>query len=271
MDEPSSTPPASASPTSPPTPPASAAAPAPAPAPAPAASPRPAWLRVASRLPATIVHVVVLLAVGAIGQGLWSSFADHSWYDTVAYGLPALADGRWWTPVTGTFFVVEPWVYVPTLLSFAGMAYLEWRRGWRRALGVFWLGHLVAVLATSLIVWAFQATGWAWMVTLAATLDVGPSGGTMACIAAAVGLFAAPWRQRAWILVFLYAILSLLFLGTLADVEHAVAILLILAIDRSFRIQRTTVREQRMLAVATMLALGVISIIVLLVPTNGPF
>lgn len=93
----------------------------------------------------------------------------------------------------------------------------------------------------------------------------------MACIAASVGLLAAPWRQRGWVILFVYAAISLLFLGTLADVEHAFAILLVLFIDRSFRIQHTTVREQRLIAFAGIISLGIIQILTLLIPTNGPF
>ncbi|KAB1650470.1 DUF2156 domain-containing protein [Pseudoclavibacter endophyticus] len=222
-------------------------------------------------MPATLSIVVLLLAAGVVSQSLWSPFSEHGWFDQVAYGLPSFAEGRWWTPLVGTFFVVEPWVYVPTLLAFAGMGYLEWRRGSLVALRVFWLGQLFAILATALFVFALQFTGWPWATGLAGVIDVGPSGGAMACIAAAVGIFAAPWRQRAWVLVFLYATVSLLFLGTLADVEHAFAILLILAIDRSFRVQQTTIPEQRMLAVATVIALGAIALIVLWLPTSGPF
>lgn len=93
----------------------------------------------------------------------------------------------------------------------------------------------------------------------------------MACIAATVGLFSAPWRQRAWFIVIGFAAISLLHLGTLADLEHALAILLVLAVDRSLRVQRTTVHEQRLLAVSSVLALGVTQLIVMLIPTNGPF
>lgn len=242
-----------------------------APAEEPGLRRRPAPIRVARRIPATLGLVVLLLAVGVISGGLWSSFSTHPWFDTVAYGLPALGQGRWWAPITGTFFVIQPWVYVPTLLAFLGMGYLEYRRGTGRALATFGIGQLAGVLLTSLFVFSMKFTGWPWAVSLATVSDVGPSPGAMACIAAAVGLFAVPWRQRAWIVVFGFAAVSLLFLGTLADVEHAFAILLVLIVDRSFRPGRTSVRETRLLAVASMIALTVISLVVMLIPTNGPF
>ncbi|HWI31486.1 MAG TPA: phosphatidylglycerol lysyltransferase domain-containing protein [Microbacterium sp.] len=228
-------------------------------------------LTVLRGIPVTIATIAVLLIVGVISQSLWRPFEDQPAFEVVAYGLPAFEAGRWWTPLTGTFFVVEPWVFIPTLLGFAGMAFLEHRRGSRVALLYFWLGQLFAIFATAAFLVGARLLPWPWAIELAQGMDVGPSGGTMACIAAAVGLLAAPWRQRGWVVVFVYASISLLFLGTLADVEHAFAILLVLGIDRSFRIQRTTIREQRLLAFATILALGIIQILTLLIPTNGPF
>lgn len=222
-------------------------------------------------VPATLVLVALILAAGIIGQGLWRPVTEQPWFDAVAYGLPALADGRWWTPFTGTIFVAHPLVYIPTLLSIVGLGYLELKRGTRVALLYFGFGQLFAIFATAAFLMFASMLPWPWAVTLAGQLDVGASGGTMACIAASVGLLAAPWRQRGWVIVFAYAAISLLLLGSLADVEHAFAIVLILFIDRSFRIQRTTIREQRLIAFAVILSLAVIQILSLLLPTNGPF
>ena len=236
------------------------------------ASPRPSRLvTVLSRLPATLSLVAAIIVVGIVSAGLWSPFEDSPAWEVVAYGLPALDAGRWWTPITGTFFVNQPWVYVFTISSFAGMAYLEWRRGWRSALGYFWIGQLFAVFASALVLWLLAFLPWEWAQTEAASLDVGPSGGTMACIAAAVGLFVQPWRVRAWLVLLAFVFIAMLFWGELADVEHLLAVLLVLAVDRSLRVRRTTMREQRLIAFVSMLVLGAIQVIVVLVPTNGPF
>lgn len=237
----------------------------------PSRSKSPAILRVARRFPATLIFVVVILIVGVAGQGLWRPLAGTPLFDAVAYGLPAFEQGRWWTPITGTFFVIQPWVYIPTIVGFWGMAYLEHRRGWRIALVYYWLGQLFAIFGAALLLIGGRMLPWTWAQQLSQTLDVGASGGAMACIAAAIGLFAAPWRQRAWLVLIGFAAISLLYLGTLADVEHALAILLVLGVDRSLRMQRTTTHEQRLLAVSVVIALGVIQLIVMLVPTNGPF
>jgi lysylphosphatidylglycerol synthetase-like protein (DUF2156 family) len=222
-------------------------------------------------MPATLTLLVLLLAVGVVGQGLWRPVTEQPWFDAVAYGLPTFEAGRWWTPITGTFLVAHPLVYIPTLLSLAGLGFLEVKRGSRVALLYFGFGQLFAIFATAAFLMFGRLLPWPWAITLAGQVDVGASGGTMACIAASIGLLAAPWRQRGWVVVFAYAAISLLLLGSLADVEHAFAIALILLIDRSFRIQRTTIREQRLLAFAVILSLAVIQILSLLLPTSGPF
>ena len=223
------------------------------------------------RVAATLTTMLVIVGAGIIWQGLWRPFEDSSTYDVVAYGLPALSAGRWWTPFTGTFFVNVPWVYLFALAGFVGMAYLEYRRGWRIALGWFWIGQLFAVLASALLLLLVSQLPWAWAQTEAAALDVGPSGGTMACIAAAVGLLVQPWRVRAWLVLLGFVFVALTFWGELADLEHALAVLLVLFVDRSLRIQRTTIREQRLIAYIVVLVIAAIELITLLVPTDGMF
>lgn len=228
-------------------------------------------LHVTSRMPATLLIVAVVLVVGAVWQGLWSPFEEAALYDTVAYGLPALEAGRWWTPVTGSFFVNQPWVYIFTLSGFWGMGYLEYKRGTRVAVGYFAIGQLFAVFATALVLWLCAMLPWPWAQTQAAALDVGPSGGTMACIAAAITLFASPWRLRAWVVLLAFIFLAVLFWGAIADLEHLLAVALVLGATRSLRPQRVTVREQRLIAFVVLLVLGAVQIITLLVPTSGPF
>ena len=228
-------------------------------------------LALLARIPVTLSLIGVLLAVGVVWGGLWRPFADDPLFDTVAYGLPALAEGRWWTPLTGTFFVDHPVVYAFVIPSFAGLAYLEHRRGSRAALGYFAVGQLFAIFASALFLWIASALPWPWAQTEATMLDVGPSGGTMAGIAAAAGLLASPWRVRAWMLVLGFSFVTLFFWGSLADLEHAFAVLLVLFVDRSLRIQRTTVREQRLIAFIAVLVILAVEVLTFLTPTDGPF
>ncbi len=222
-------------------------------------------------MPATLTMVAVILAVGVVWQGLWRPFEKTDLFDTVAYGLPNLAQGMWWTPFTGTFFVNAPWVYVFTISGFWGMGYLEYRRGTRVALAYYWVGQLFAILATALVLFFASQLPWAWAQEQAQALDVGASGGTMACIAAAIGLFRPPWRVRGWLVLLGFVFIAMLFWGAVADLEHLLAVLLILVVDRSLRVQRTTVREQRLIAVISLLVLGAVEIITTLIATDGPF
>ena len=121
--------------------------------------------------------------------------------------------------------------------KFGWMALMESRRGSRIALAYFGAGQLVAVLVTAGFLFFASMLAWPWAIELAGMLDVGPSGGTMACLAACVSLLGSPWRQRAWIAVFGFAVISVLFLGTIADLEHAVAIIGVLAVQRSLRVK----------------------------------
>ncbi|WP_282848470.1 bifunctional lysylphosphatidylglycerol flippase/synthetase MprF [Microbacterium oxydans] len=233
-------------------------------------SPHPV-IAVVRRIPATLTMVLLILVVGVVSRGLWTPFEDTALFQTVAYGLPNLADGKWWTPLTGTFFVNEPWVYLFTIAGFWGMAYLEFRRGSRVALAYYWIGQLFAILATALLLFLLSQFPWAWATEQAQALDVGASGGTMACIAAAVGLFRPPWRVRGWLILLGFVFIAMLFWGKVADLEHLLAVLLILVVDRSLRVRHTTVREQRLIAVVAMLLLGAVEIITTFVATDGPF
>lgn len=228
-------------------------------------------LSIARFAPATWAFLAVLLAVGVVGQGLWSPTQDQPWFPDLAYGLPSFEAGRWWTPLTGTFLVAQPLGYIPTILFFGGMAYVEHRRGTRFALAWYGLGQAFSIAATAVFLLVASIPPWPWARELAAALDVGPSGGAMALVAIAAGLLPPPWRQRAWILVFGAAAVGVLFIGQVADVVHAFAIVLVLLLDRSFRIQRTSVHEQRVTVVLALLLLGGVQLISLLVPTSGPF
>jgi phosphatidylglycerol lysyltransferase len=223
------------------------------------------------RLPATVALALVLLAVGVASAGLWSPFAASPLHDAVAYGLPALEAGRWWTPITGAFFVSVPWLYAAIVVGLAGMGYLEFRRGWRVALAYFAGGQLGAVLLASGLLWLAALLPWPWAQEQAAALDVGPSPGVIACVAAAVSLLPSPWRLRAWTVLVAVLAVTFLYWGSLNDLEHVLAVALVLAVDRSLRPQRVSVREQRLIAFVVVCGLGAIDVLTYLSPTTGPF
>lgn len=224
------------------------------------------------RIPVTLALVAIILIVGVVSRGLWEPFDESPGMDVWAYGLPALDAGRWWTPITGTFLVVEPWVYPPTILGFVAVGIFEYLRGSRAAFGYFWIGQLFGVFAAALLLAVLRLfPQWMWAQETAATLDVGASAGTLACIAAVVGILAAPWRTRGWMILLAVVIVGVFLMGTVADLEHLFAVLLILVVDRTLRPQRATVREQRLVAHIGMLVFVAIELLLAFLPTNGPF
>ncbi len=254
------------------------AVPAPAAAPAPEASPRalPPFLAGLRRLPVTIAFVVALIAVGAATGTLLSPAADAPWYGQVATGIPAFAEGRWWTLATSPFFVDHPLVYLTLLpLVVGGLGWAEWRFGGLRTIGLFAAGHVVGVLGAAGLLLLVAQTGWPWAEQLTQHSDVGPSCGALAALVFAIATLPAPWRLRARIAVVIWVGISLLYLGQLHDVEHAVAMVAALAVSGwlpAFRrpAGRPSEREWRLIAFSGLIAIGVIQVIDLIVPYDGP-
>src|SRR5436190_1300409 len=64
------------------------------------------------RIPFTLAVVALMLVAGVVTGALWWPLPGSPWWGRVAYGLPALEAGRWWTPLTGVFFASTPLQYV---------------------------------------------------------------------------------------------------------------------------------------------------------------
>src|SRR4051812_3069275 len=132
----------------------------------PATTPPPSRVRalatvVRRRLPFTTGVLVAIIVTGIATGALWDAAEDRTWFDQVGYGLPALAAGQWWTPVTGAFFALTPLFYLPVLVSFALFAgAAEWRLGTGRTAVICGLGQLAGVLGAALTLLIFQDTGW---------------------------------------------------------------------------------------------------------------
>jgi len=226
-------------------------------------------------LPFTSGLIGVYLLVGVVSEALWTPAREQDWYPAVAYGLPALRDGDWWTVVTGTVVSEDPLHYS---LIFAGIllfcGWCEHRLGSARTAAFFVGGQLVAVLGASLLLQLLAPTGWPWAVEVAAARDVGPSGGMFACLAAVAATTRAPWRLRWRLGLGATVSIALLYIGTLADLEHflAVAPVLLLAplVLGRHRSGRPSVREWRLLVSSALLAIAAVQVIVTLVPTDDP-
>jgi len=233
------------------------------------------------RLPFTTSVLLVMLALGSATGTLWNALMERDWFRSVAYGLPSLAEGRWWTPVTGSFFALSPAFYVPVLISFTlFVGFAEWRMGTRRAALTSVLGQFVGVLGAALTLFVFQDSGWPWAAELAPSLDAGFSAGALACAAAATATMRPPWRLRVQAGLCVYVLVSFLFMGSLADLEHlwAVAFALPLgtrlagprAIRRTRSLAAAGRREWRLLAAIGLTLIATAELVLLLFPADGP-
>ncbi|MDI6023597.1 DUF2156 domain-containing protein [Leucobacter sp. UT-8R-CII-1-4] len=228
------------------------------------------------RSPFAIVFTIALVAVGAISGALFSPASQQPWFERVATGLPAFAEGRWWSPFTSMFFVGEPWVYafvVPLVLL--SLAWAEWRFGTLRTVALFVSGHLVGIYGAALLVWLLASAGSPWATMLQSHFDVGPSCGAIAALVFAIATLRSPWRLRARALILVWITISVLYLGQIYDVEHAVTMVVALSVSGALpafrhRRGRPTEREWRFLAFAGLITIGVTEVFDLAVPFDGP-
>jgi phosphatidylglycerol lysyltransferase len=268
-----------------------AAPPAPAPpSPAPPAAPAPQasfelWASrltggvpdLLRRVPFTATIVLGTLIVGVVARTVWSPIWRASWFPEVAYGTPALREGKIWTLLTGWWFYLTPGQYLSGLFMFAVIVgACEIRLGTRAVAISAVAGEIGGILLASLLVWALSATPWPWAIALAGVRDVGFTTGTLTVLAVTTAALRSPWRLRVRAGLWFYITVAFLFEGTLADVAHAIAVGIgFLVGQRLFGVEPgfgpRTRRETRMLAFGGLIAIGLTELVVLLFPGRGPF
>ncbi|WP_207926429.1 bifunctional lysylphosphatidylglycerol flippase/synthetase MprF [Actinocrispum wychmicini] len=231
------------------------------------------------RVPFTSTVVLAMLLLAVLTGALWSAAADRVVYPFVAYGAPSFDAGRWWTMLTGPFFAVIPWYYLPMVGSFAlCVGFAEWQMGTRRAMAVTIGGQIVSVLVATEFLALCRDSGWLWAERLAGSLDVGFSGGALAAVAVASATLRPPWRLRLRAGLWVYAGVAIVYVGTLADLVHFFALLLAIPVGgwlvgarRARETARPNVREWRLLTVAGLLLLTIAEVVMYFVPVAGPF
>ena len=232
-----------------------------------------------TRLPFTSAVVLVMIVLALVTGSFWRAAEDAAWYPSVAYGVPSLEAGRWWTLLSGPFFAVVPVFYLAMTGSFAVLVgWAEWRLGTRLATITAVVGQLVGILTALGFLFLVRGHGWAWADRTAELLDVGFSAGSLAAAAVTSAVLRPPWRLRLRLALGLYVLASAVYLGSLADLEHLVAVGLALAVGpRLVRGRlglappgRPSRREWRLLAVFLLVLLTVGSVLSFLVPNDGP-
>jgi len=185
------------------------------------------------RAPFTTAVVAAMLALAFATGTLWSTVEARDWYPQVSYGVPALESGKWWTFLIGPFFALTPIFYLPMAGTFALFAgYTEARIGTRRTVAITVAAQLVTTLGAALLLLALRGTGWGWAEQLSLRTDVGFSAGALAAAAVVSATVRSPWRLRLRAVLCVYVGISILYVGTLADLEHLVAVSMALPLSR---------------------------------------
>ncbi|SEF35424.1 Lysylphosphatidylglycerol synthetase, C-terminal domain, DUF2156 family [Amycolatopsis pretoriensis] len=230
------------------------------------------------RLPFTSTVVLAMLVLAVATGTLWNAAQNRTAYPFVAYGLPSMEAGRWWTMLAGPFFAVVPWFYLPMVGSFALFAgFAEWQLGTRRAMAVTIGGQFVSVLVATQFLALCRNSGWLWAERMASSLDVGFSGGALAAVAVASATLRPPWALRLRAGLCVYAGVAIVYVGTLADLVHFFALLLAIPLGNRLVGSRRAPsagpnpREWRLLTVAGLLLLTIAEVVMFLVPGDGPF
>ena len=145
--------------------------------------------------PFTLAAFAVIVLVGLLSGTLWHALRDRPLLHNVAYGVPAIEHGRWWTPVTGSVYALQPSGYIAALLVFVVLVgFAEWRLGTRATAIATVAIQLVVVLLTSVLFIPLRATGWNWAVDLAHRELTGFLPGAFGAFAAATVTLRAPLR-----------------------------------------------------------------------------
>lgn len=230
---------------------------------------------------ATPLLVAVILISGLLTGAMWHGVQEgSSLFPNVAYGLPALQAGRWWTFLTGMAFAPQPVLYIPVLVLVAWAASVYERRvGHVQTLVVAIGGQFLGALLTAIFLLPFDNSGWTWARDLGDAFDFGISAGGLALVGALTAVMQPVWRTRVRIGVFAYLIAMVLNSGLLWDVEHLVAFTIAVLVGPylagrlparpQFNFGR---RTQRALVALIIAVTAISSVIEALFPgTGGPF
>lgn len=230
------------------------------------------------RVPFTVTVVAVMLVAGVATGSLWSPLQGTALAERVSYGLPALEAGRWWTPVTGSFFAQVPLQYLPVAGGFLLLVgFAELRLGTRRTALVTVLTQLAGVLGAAALLWAVRGHGWPWADQAAQVVDVGFSAGALGAVGAATATLATPWRGRARAALLTYGVVFFVYVGVMWDLEHLLAIAVGLAVGPRLVGRRIDLRarslsrhEYRLLVSGAFVVSALAALASSLSPAGGP-
>ncbi|MFW0792193.1 DUF2156 domain-containing protein [Gordonia sp. CPCC 205515] len=231
------------------------------------------------RLPFTLGLWVVVFAIGLLTGSLWSHATEKSWYADVAFGLPALQEGKWWTIITTMGLEPSPGKYVIALILIpVGIGWAETRLGTARVAVVAIGGKIGAELLAVALVWFFSRDflSWEWADRMAHARGTGVVTMVVAAVAVASATLRSPWRLRVRALLSAAVAIVFLFEGTFGTIQYVLAAVILIPVGETFfsRGERgylpRTRQEVRMLAFAGVLVIAATDLLVFFFPGSGP-
>ncbi|MEV4558176.1 DUF2156 domain-containing protein [Kitasatospora sp. NPDC049285] len=180
-------------------------------------------------------------ATGGLAHGPSEALLAH-----VGVGLPTLAEGRWWTPLSSLLWCsgAGSYVFTSLLLLLVGPA-AERRLGRVRTLAVLVGGQLAGTLAGTCLVAAGSLADEPWTASVADQTAVGPGVGVFALAAVLGYRLTALWRRRLHLLVLLVPLVTTLYVGHLQSVQRFAAALIGLAAGALLSRDRPRLRTHR--------------------------
>lgn len=183
---------------------------------------RAAWAAT-RRAPLTAGYLVALwitgLVTGSLRQGPAGLLASH-----VKAGVPSLAHGYWWTPLSSAFWSSGSSGYlIATALAVTILAAAERKMGSFRAAGTMLACQAAGMLAAIGVIKAAALVTEPWLGGLAGETMCGPLPGLIGTGFALSSTLTVLWRRRLRLLLTVAVTISALYVGHLGQVAQACA------------------------------------------------
>ncbi|MBB5870898.1 lysylphosphatidylglycerol synthetase-like protein (DUF2156 family) [Allocatelliglobosispora scoriae] len=181
-----------------------------------------AGLAILRRAPLTIGVVVALWVIGLATRSILRG-PSESLLDRIGLGVPALADGRWWTLLTGGMWAKGFTAYlVVTAIYLLLVAPAESRLGWRMTGLLLVVSQVGGALFGLGVVWvAARIDDESWLGNLASDISITPAAAVFGVGLAFSFRMTALWRRRTRLVLLGVVLVAALYVGFLHDVVRA--------------------------------------------------
>ena len=177
----------------------------------------------------TVIAAVILVA--AIVTGV--NGPDLRVQRLVGTNFAALSAGRWWTPITSTFFTNNVAELIAVLLcALVLLAWAERIMGWRRTAVAFFLTSLIGPLAGVALEAVARNGGEFWARSVAGLISLDPLTGIAGALMTASAFASHLWRRRIRVLTVLVCLVLMLYSGQPSDLYRLIGVLIGLWLGR---------------------------------------